>query len=358
MINEQIENVLQQYKEEKNKSFSDNSLASLIRHTIPENLATSSNISNEYLVYGSSGKGNWAEVPWIGIFDKSITKSAQSGYYIVYLFDAELNRVYLSLNQGWTQFEKRYGRKIGLEKISEKAEELQKKLRSTLSDFTFNVMDLHAKNILGKGYERGHICGKYYIKDNIPDDKVIIDDLRNLLGVYRELKGLVGNNIFSEIGETTSENEEIYQEEANEVLPISIDIGPLPKPNPTQIGQQTVYRGKPGRAKNALINADHKCENDDKHSTFIHKKTKKPFMEAHHLVPLRFQNEFKVDIDVPENIISMCPNCHRLIHKAKDNEKSELLDRLFAIRRNSLAERGINISLERILKYYSVEKEK
>jgi hypothetical protein len=42
-----------------------------------------------------------------------------------------------------------------------------------------------------------------------------------------------------------------------------------PKPNPTQIGQQTDYRGKPERAKNDLINTEYKCENDEEYSTFI-----------------------------------------------------------------------------------------
>ena len=46
------------------------------------------NISDSnYLVKGSVGVGHWTNVPWIGIFDKRITTTAQKGVYIVYLLN-------------------------------------------------------------------------------------------------------------------------------------------------------------------------------------------------------------------------------------------------------------------------------
>ena len=39
-----------------------------------------------FIVEGSVGKGNWAETPWIAIFDPLVRESAQQGYYVVYLF--------------------------------------------------------------------------------------------------------------------------------------------------------------------------------------------------------------------------------------------------------------------------------
>lgn len=38
-----------------------------------------------YKVKGSVGAGRWTDVPWIAVFDKRITTSAQKGVYIVYL---------------------------------------------------------------------------------------------------------------------------------------------------------------------------------------------------------------------------------------------------------------------------------
>src|ERR1044072_3382444 len=42
-------------------------------------------------------------VPWIAILDPDVTSTAQEGLYVVYLYSADLTRVYLSMNQGVTQ---------------------------------------------------------------------------------------------------------------------------------------------------------------------------------------------------------------------------------------------------------------
>ncbi len=70
-----------------------------------------------YLITGSAGQGNWADVPWIAVFDKEITTSATIGYDIAYLFRADMSGVYLSLNQGWTYFKENYKTKKGREYI-------------------------------------------------------------------------------------------------------------------------------------------------------------------------------------------------------------------------------------------------
>lgn len=61
---------------------------------------------NRYLIKASYGNSNWANIPWIAIFDKEITVTAQEGYYIVILFNADMSGFYLSLNQGYRPNEK------------------------------------------------------------------------------------------------------------------------------------------------------------------------------------------------------------------------------------------------------------
>ena len=48
-------------------------------------------------------KGGWAEIPWVAVFDPVVTTSAMRGHYVVYLFSADMQRLYLSLNQGITR---------------------------------------------------------------------------------------------------------------------------------------------------------------------------------------------------------------------------------------------------------------
>src|SRR5579872_3578620 len=49
------------------------------------------NRAAEFKVEGSIGDGNIARVPWVGIFNLAVTKSAQEGYYIVLLFAEDMS---------------------------------------------------------------------------------------------------------------------------------------------------------------------------------------------------------------------------------------------------------------------------
>jgi len=55
-----------------------------------------------YHIEGSAEQGQWAELPWVAVFDRLITNTARQGFYIVYLFRSDLSGVYLYLNQGVT----------------------------------------------------------------------------------------------------------------------------------------------------------------------------------------------------------------------------------------------------------------
>ena len=55
---------------------------------------------------GSCGAGRWTNYPWIAIYNDEITTTIQRGVYVVYLFSQDMNRVYLTLNQGCTNLKK------------------------------------------------------------------------------------------------------------------------------------------------------------------------------------------------------------------------------------------------------------
>ena len=60
----------------------------LVRQSIPGLLKEHLD-SDTYVVKGSVGAGRWTDVPWIAVFDKRITQSAQKGIYIVYLLNKD-----------------------------------------------------------------------------------------------------------------------------------------------------------------------------------------------------------------------------------------------------------------------------
>jgi hypothetical protein len=101
---------------------------------------------------------------------------------------------YLSLNQGWTQYESVYGVRNGKVEIRENTKKAQSIL-SKISQYDLGVINLEASNRLAKGYELGNICSIYYEISNLPGESTIISDLMNLIEIYRELKQYIGKNI-------------------------------------------------------------------------------------------------------------------------------------------------------------------
>lgn len=94
----------------------------------------------------------------------------------------------------------------------------------------------------------------------------------------------------------------------------------------------------------AIEAANYQCENHAEHKTFTSASTNKPFMEGHHLILMKKQNEFDVSLDVYANIVCLCPICHRLLHYGITSEKEYLVDKLFEDRQERLIHSGIDIS--------------
>jgi hypothetical protein len=145
-----------------------------------------------------------------------------------------------------------------------------------------------------------------------------------------------------------------YQDRVNDVPPIHMPSGTLPRPKPKKNGKAERYLSNPRRSRNALEIAGFKCEIDQSHTTFLNKKSKKQYMEAHHLIPMRKQGAFKYDIDVPENILCLCPNCHRKIHLAEDTSKKAILKQAYEKKRLQLPQRGISISFNALVDIYDI----
>jgi 5-methylcytosine-specific restriction protein A len=352
MITESIKLFVETFSNERAvASKAEKSLQSwqLIVSQLPREFKIGASLSDDYLVSGSIGKGLISETPWIGVFDKSITQSAQNGFYIVYLFRSDLKGFYLSLNQGWTQYENNYGTNKAKEEIKVNAVKAQALLRGTLS-FSFEPINLVASKTLAKGYELGNICSKYYSLDSLPTEVDFINDLRNLIGVYRELKALVGNDIL-EIRNNVTEDE--YQKNSQKGRVKKIIDGPvIRKEKTSNVSNTSVWSRDPDIAYTALYEAGFLCENDKNHETFVSARNNSNFMEAHHLIPIEFQKNFQNSLDVPENIISLCPNCHRAIHLSLSEIKNKIIEKFHAQRKNKLVERGLNITLEELLTYY------
>lgn len=67
-------------------------------------------------------------------------------------------------------------------------------------------------------------------------------------------------------------------------------------------------------------------------------------------MPLSFSDRFDVSLDVEENIVSLCSNCHNQIHYGQDSYS--LIKKLYQERKKHLEQVGIKITLKELLDMY------
>ncbi|MCC6761238.1 MAG: HNH endonuclease [Chitinophagaceae bacterium] len=154
------------------------------------------------------------------------------------------------------------------------------------------------------------------------------------------------------LGQVDDLDEDYQNSIANEALIRKGEISlPTPQIRKIQIGQKLEFQRNPLIAAYRLKVSDFKCEINPEHSTFIAEKTKLPFMEAHHFIPIKYQNLFtEYPLDNVDNIICLCPNCHRAFHHAEINHKYDLVRNIY-YKRESL----IEFSLDYIADFYNIK---
>jgi hypothetical protein len=138
-------------------------------------------------VVASYGKGNWATIPWISLLDGRETTTTQDGTYVVYLFHEDGKGCYVKIAQGVTKVEKELGAARAAHVLEERASEVRQRL-TWLADKGFDLSgqsDLGTDHRLGRLYEASTIASKFYPVGEMPNDRVLLDDLDILLKAYQ-----------------------------------------------------------------------------------------------------------------------------------------------------------------------------
>lgn len=154
--------------------------------------------------------------------------------------------------------------------------------------------------------------------------------------------------------EYDSQDEDEYQRLVEKLPAITLKSGPIDAPQKlnANVSDKGRWSRKGSIAKSAIESANFYCEIDPTHKTFISRVTNNNFVEAHHLIPMEMQDKFNFSLDVPENILSLCPNCHSMFHHSHENDVKKLLGDVFNQRKNGLIDRGLSISLDELVGFY------
>ncbi|HDR8065494.1 restriction endonuclease [Bacillus thuringiensis] len=168
--------VMNKYLQAKTERFAGHKMGSVVRNEMTTEITRLPFIDhNQYVVTGSVGQGNWAAVPWLAIMNKDITKSTQSGYYIVYLFSEDMERLYLTIAQGVTKTDK-----DELDKIKEEIREQIHMSQNVKKDDEIFL----GTSSKAKGYANSTAAYIAYDANKMPSEKELVEDLEEMLCYY------------------------------------------------------------------------------------------------------------------------------------------------------------------------------
>lgn len=294
-----FERVLKEYPIASQEVFTQHALANFIRGGLRDAVAIAAGKDERLLFKGSAGQGNWARGPWVGIFDKLVTASAQSGYYPVYLFREDMTGLYLSLNQGMTEAKKLY-KSDAKTALKSRAANYRAMLGKEISEYPEISIDLHPSDPANDTafYEAGNICAKFYALGDLPNEVQLSRDLINMLKLYNLL---VQGETNSEVSNTTFEGDEPPE---------------MAYEDATRFRMHKRIERNAGLAKAVKKHHGYSCQVCNTNFEAIYGAIGKEYIEAHHLKPLASLKGKKVAMDPATDFAVLCANCHRMIHRS------------------------------------------
>ncbi|CDO38220.1 MrcB family domain-containing protein [Novosphingobium sp. KN65.2] len=139
-------------------------------------------------VQGRDGTGLKTFVPWVRIHSPELSPSAQSGWYVVYLFREDGSGVTLGISHGSTRFD---GGDFKPRSATEAAS-LMRWGRGLLGDeaslLGFNEgVDLGSAQKLSRAYEATTAFSKLYPTNDLPSDETLQRDAENAVGLLGQI---------------------------------------------------------------------------------------------------------------------------------------------------------------------------
>lgn len=145
---------------------------------------------SDFFAVGRDATGRKTRVPWTRFGSHERAPSATDGFYVVYLWAFDGSAVYLSLNQGTTDFKSgEYVRKPlnVLESRVAWAQNVTADWAAARTDLVPLVLADVGDDSLGRGYELGNIASVRYPVDAIPGDDQLLADAVSFAGALGEL---------------------------------------------------------------------------------------------------------------------------------------------------------------------------
>ena len=297
-----IETVLNRYKDEyknaTNLPFKNNTFANYARNEAAEVIRKVIN-RDDLTVKVSVGQGQWAEVPWIGVFNPEVTEVATNGIYVVYLFSANLEKVYLCQGQGVTRVKEEFGSDQRSE-LLRRSDLIRTRVPEHSNIFDSGVISLGGSTALAKSYEPAVAYFKEYDLHKLPTEEKLVKDLVEMTILYDRLLIRGGTDNIETFSYFTSDEDDISIEERRRY-----------------VRHSRIERNQSAaKAVKKLLGST--CMGCGFNFERIYGERGAGYIEAHHLLPLHLLPSDKaVKMNPKTDFAVLCSNCHRIVHKNK-----------------------------------------
>ena len=148
--------------------------------------------------------------------------------------------------------------------------------------------------------------------------------------------------------------EEAYQTEG--VIDTALNDSDFPPTKriliaPSTSVKKTLPQKSKAKGDYALEKANYQCELNRGHRSFLTPKGR-PFMEKHHLIPMEFYEQFEYTLDDINNLICLCPTCHKALHFGRKQDIEPPLRKLWKSRIDQLKRSHLEVDLEKLKVMY------
>jgi len=101
------------------------------------------------------------------------------------------------------------------------------------------------------------------------------------------------------------------------------------------------------------------CDSDIHKKMYFKNRRGKIYLEGHHIIQMENSKFFKTSLDVVENVIPLCPNCHSKLHNAESKEVIKMLDIIYSnIDKKAFMKQGIFVDENTLRSFYGLEDKK
>jgi hypothetical protein len=177
----------------------------------------------------------------------------------------------------------------------------------------------------------------------------------NQLANLKKFIDYINNSVIQQVYSVTPVDDNVI--ECDEDIDDITDIHRKPERGIDNKGRKRFKTQKRIR-DSVLEKAEYLCDCNDKKHFYFESVDLHRYVEGHHIIPMNRQEEYyfgkQINLDIPNNIIPLCPNCHCQIHLGSRQARIKIISEIFVRNKAKLLSIDPDLTLSLLSTYYNI----